>query len=154
MYKPFLPRPDHSSSKFQLKSLMICANAARSVITTFASVYLDRKIAYQWNDCMTDWSVSLSIILECQTLINSQVFSATIILVLSCCESRINGELYESDLEYLKKGALVLRNQEHRNQLYARAFDLLIQVLKASELLSDDTFVETQESIVSCGNFY
>ncbi|EIM20756.1 hypothetical protein WALSEDRAFT_58028 [Wallemia mellicola CBS 633.66] len=131
MYKPFLPRPDHSSSKFQLKSLMICANAARSVITTFANVYLDRKIAYQWNDCMTDWSV----------------FSATIILVLSCCESRINGELYESDLDYLKKGALILRNQEHRNQLYARAFDLLIQVLKASELLSDDTFVETQESI-------
>lgn len=134
MHKPFMPYPNSNSapSGFQVKSLMICANAARSIIISFKGILLE-EVAYRWNDCMFDWSP----------------FSATLILILNCCESRRNGEFYQSDLDYIKSGVLILRSEERRNQLFARAVDILIQVLKASNLLVNEDFLDRQEALVS-----
>lgn len=62
MYKPFLPNPTlRNPSNFQFTSLLICANASRSIIGNCKEVVLKRNLNKIYVDSMMDWGVSLSL---------------------------------------------------------------------------------------------
>ncbi|TIB98997.1 hypothetical protein E3Q17_02789 [Wallemia mellicola] len=58
MYKPFLPNPTlRNPSNFQFTSLLICANASRSIIGNCKEVVLKRNLNKIYVDSMMDWGM-------------------------------------------------------------------------------------------------
>ena len=59
MYKNFVPHPHTKKlSRFKMQSLMICANAARSLLSIFNILELKRAIIQNYIDVMLNLSVS------------------------------------------------------------------------------------------------
>lgn len=54
-----------------------------------------------------------------------------------------------SILEYIQSGIQILRVREEREVLNGRAVDMIMQILKSSNLPMDPSFMQAQESLVS-----
>lgn len=78
-------------------------------------------------------------------LLSWSVFNATIVLILSFCESRKNKDINLDDLEYIQLGIKILRQREARVLLCGRALDMLLQVIRTANLPLDSAFMRAQE---------
>ncbi|TIC24928.1 hypothetical protein E3Q10_03650 [Wallemia mellicola] len=124
MYKNFVPHPHTKKlSKFKMQSLMICANAARSLLSIFNTMELKRSIVQNYIDVM----------------LNLSPFNAIVILILSACESRRNGQDNQSDLEYIEIGVNILRRREIRDIVAGKSLDVILHLIKACQLRVNTT---------------
>ncbi|TIB58854.1 hypothetical protein E3P78_03792 [Wallemia ichthyophaga] len=125
MYKNFVPHPHTKKvSKFKMQSLMICANAARSLLSIFNIMELKRSIVQNYIDVM----------------LNLSPFTAVVILILSACESRRCGQDDQnSDLEYIETGVNVLRRREFRDIIAGKSLDVVLHLIEACQLPVDTT---------------
>ncbi|TIC08225.1 hypothetical protein E3Q16_00155 [Wallemia mellicola] len=135
IYKSFLPDPrSFELSYFRITSLVICSNASKSIISIQKKLVLDRENINGtcYSDLLLSWSV----------------FNATIVLILSFCESRKNRDINLDDLEYIQLGIEILRKREARVLLCGRALDMLLQVIRTASLPLDPAFMQAQEEHV------
>ncbi|TIC51932.1 hypothetical protein E3Q04_03645 [Wallemia mellicola] len=138
LYRPFMPCPTLKRiSNFQTASLAICSNASRSIISIYSDLVLNRKVDRIWADCLISWCP----------------FWATLIMILSFCESKRIGNIRYQDLDYIKTGILTLRSVESENVLYGRAVDILLSIVKTL-LPPGDAFIEDQQLISLDTEFY
>ncbi|TIC18878.1 hypothetical protein E3Q13_01643 [Wallemia mellicola] len=131
LYKTFLPDPrSKTTSSFRFTSLVICANSSRSIISIYRNLILERGMQHLWVDPMVAWGP----------------FSATLILIISACESMKN-DFDASVLEYIQSGIQILRVREEREVLNGRAVDMIMQILKSANLPMDPSFMQAQENL-------
>ncbi|TIA87132.1 hypothetical protein E3P81_04047 [Wallemia ichthyophaga] len=142
LYKTFLPNPrSQSTSSFRYTSLVICATSARSIISIYRDMLLERKMQHLWVDATVAWGS----------------FSATLILIISACEGLRNNDLDPSVFGFIQSGIQILRVREEREVLNGRAVDMIMQILKTSNLPMDPSFMQAQENIsygASADNFF
>ncbi|TIA85827.1 hypothetical protein E3P99_03872 [Wallemia hederae] len=132
LYKTFLPDPrSQTTSSFRYTSLVICATSARSIISIYRDLLLERKLQHLWVDPMVAWGP----------------FSATLILIISACEGLKNNDLDVSVFGYIQSGIQILRVREEREVLNGRAVDMIMQILRAANLPMDPSFMQAQEQI-------
>lgn len=114
--------------------MVICSNASKSIISIQKKLVLDRENINGtcYSDLLLSWSV----------------FNATIVLILSFCESRKNRDINLDDLEYIQLGIEILRKREARVLLCGRALDMLLQVIRTASLPLDPAFMQAQEEHV------
>ncbi|TIA80957.1 hypothetical protein E3P89_02410 [Wallemia ichthyophaga] len=133
VYKTFLPNPQSTEeSNFRLTSLVICGNAARSIISIYKKLLLDKPS--EFGICPYDIS-------------NWSAFSATIVLIISFCEGRKKGIFNSNDLEYIHIGISNLRARESKDMLSGRAVDILLQTVRSADLPMDKAFMRTQADL-------
>ncbi|TIA87648.1 hypothetical protein E3P99_03059 [Wallemia hederae] len=131
IYKLFLPDPSSQEfSAFRLTSLFICCNAARSVISIS-------------NKLLSERSNSKGL-LRCEVVYSWSIFPACLVLILSFCESRKNGDFNGSDLEYIQTGITVLKKIETRQLIMGRALDMIMQIVLKAQIPLDPLFVPRQ----------
>lgn len=131
------PKMKLPTSNFQTACLAICSNASKSIICICSDLVLDRKVDRIWADCTISWCP----------------FWATLIMILSYCESKRIGNIRYQDLDYIKTGILTLRGVESKNVLYGRAVDILLPIVKTI-LPPGDAFIEDQQKMSLDTEFY
>ncbi|TIA88581.1 hypothetical protein E3P99_02529 [Wallemia hederae] len=135
IYKTFLPNPKiKEESNFCLTSLVICANAARSVISLYKTMIIDRPSEY--GICPFDISLW-------------SAFTAILVLIISFCEGRKSGVFNSHDLEYIQVGIKNLRAREPRDMISGRLVDIMLQLVRSADLPIDAAFMRAQTVMVS-----
>ena len=136
-------------SNFRLTSLVICANAARSVISLYKTMIIDRPSEY--GICPFDislWSVSSAAWFELHSPY-TQAFAAILVLTISFCEGRKRGVFNSHDLESIQVGITNLRAHESRDMISGRLVDIVLQLVRSAELPMDAAFMRKQTVMAS-----
>ena len=134
IYKLFLPDPSSQEfSAFRLTSMFICCNAARSVISITNKLLSERSIPQG--------------MLRCEAVFSWSIFPACLVLILSFCESRRNGDFNGSDLEYIQTGIQALRKLETRQVIMGRAVDMVMQIVTKAKIPLEPLFAQHQSNV-------
>ncbi|TIA87089.1 hypothetical protein E3P99_03392 [Wallemia hederae] len=130
IYKSFLPDPaSQEQSNFRLTSLIICSNAAKSIISLYKLMVIDRP---------SDHGICPF------ALSKGTEFTATLILIVSFYEARKSDVFNGHDLEYIQLGIHNLRARESREMMSGRLVDILLQLIRSAGLPMDEAFMRSQ----------
>ncbi|TIA77597.1 hypothetical protein E3P94_04136 [Wallemia ichthyophaga] len=119
MYRNFVPHPGSTKfSQFKVESLLICANAAKSMLKVFHVMELKRHIIQNYIDF----------------LMNLGPFHALVILILSACESRRTGQVDVTEIDYIEIGIMILRRREIKDIVAGKTLDVILHLLESCRL--------------------